>query len=139
MAEQNSRWYIKYIVCSVIAAALCVFILANRNVLAIEEKKVLYQALSDAFCVPGVVMLLFGVLFMIARAGAFDGISYAMKRAVAALIPLYRDKAEKYADYKEKKDKKREADKSFGVKPMFITGALFFATSLVFLALFYSV
>lgn len=139
MAEEKNRWYVKYIICFLVGAALCVFILVNRNVIAITDKKELFKTLCDAFTVPGVILILFGVLLLIANAGAFDGVSYGIRRAIAALIPVYRGKVEKYAEYKEKKEQKRETDKGFSCKFMFFVGLGFFAVSLIFLALYYSV
>ena len=106
MAEEKNRWYVKYIICFLVGAGLCVFILVNRNVVAITDKKELFKTLCDAFTVPGVILILFGVLLLIANAGAFDGVSYGIRRAIAALIPVYRGKVEKYAEYKEKKEQK---------------------------------
>ena len=139
MAEEKNRWYVKYIICFLVGAALCVFVLVNRNVVAITDKKELFKTLCDAFTVPGVILILFGVLLLIANAGAFDGVSYGIRRAISALIPVYRGKVEKYAEYKEKKEQKREKDKDFSCKFMFFVGLGFFVVSLVFLALYYSV
>lgn len=135
--EERNRWYIKYIVSILVCGGLAAVVLLNRDMGGLTEKKDVYKALCDAFCVPGVLFMLFAALFAVAREGAFDGVSYAMKRAFLSLVPGGRSKIEKYADYKERKEAKREKKVSF--RFMLVVGGVFLVVSLVFLALYYSV
>lgn len=45
------------------------------------------RILADAFTVPGVILTMFGVMVLLYRAGAFDGLSYAAGYAWRMLIP----------------------------------------------------
>ena len=136
MKERN-LWFVKYIVGVLVCGGVAAVVLLNRDMDGLTEKKDVYKALCDAFCVPGVLFLLFSALLAVAREGAFDGVSYVFRRAFFALIPGGRNKVEKYADYKEQKEAKREKKVSF--RFMLIVGGAFLAVSLVFLALYYSV
>lgn len=95
-----------------------------------------YRILADAFTIPGVVILLTGVLVLIANEGMFEGISYAVSYAVKMLIPGVGRDQERYADYVERK---REKGPVKGIGFLFVTGGVFMAAALLFVALFYSV
>ena len=93
-----------------------------------------YRLLSDAFAVPGLLLLLFGCLFWVSNLGALDGIAYAVYFAFRSLIPGGRNKDEKYADYVERKRKNRV--KGYGF--LFVSGGVTMALAIVFMVLFYS-
>ena len=95
-----------------------------------------YRILADAFTIPGVVILLSGVLVLIANEGMFEGISYAVSYAVKMLIPGVSKEQERYADYVERR---REKGPVKGIGFLFVTGGVFMAAALLFIALFYSV
>lgn len=94
-----------------------------------------YRMLSDAFTVPGVVLLMLGCLIGAANMGALDGITYAVGFAFRSLIPGGRHKDEKYFDYVERKREKRI--KGYGF--LFIAGGVAMAIAIVFFILFYSI
>lgn len=96
-----------------------------------------YRILADAFTIPGVVIMLCGVLVAVSNEGAFEGISYAMSYAMKMLIPgMGANRHEKYGDYVERKREKGGV-KGYGF--LFIVGGVFMIIALVFIALFYSV
>lgn len=96
-----------------------------------------YRILADAFTIPGVVILLCGVLVAVANEGMFNGISYAMSYAIKMLIPgQAANRHEKYGDYVERKQAKGGV-RGYGF--LFIVGGVFLAIAVVFIALFYSV
>ena len=89
-------------------------------------------ALSDGFWVPAVLYLCLGALLRIGEGGFFDGISFALKNAIAALIPGARlKKPERYADYKERKEKNRTHTR---VPAFFVVGLVFLVISILFLS-----
>ena len=95
-----------------------------------------YLQLSDAFFVPGIVMLLVGVLVWISTTGFFDSISYIATIGLRALIPLMRrDKSEEYYDYKARKEGKRINGYSF----VLISGAIYLAIGVIFTILYFTV
>lgn len=130
---------LKYTICAAVGIAFVCLISFMRNIFEMTEKKDIFRTLCDAFTVPGVMFMLFGLLLIIAREGAFDGIAFGLRRAVEMIIPAYRGKYEKYADYKAKKEEKHKLEKQSGVGFMFVVGGVFFIVALVFLALYYNV
>ena len=67
---------------------------------------------------------------------ALDAIGYMISGVIRFLIPAGQLKHEKYADYVERRREKGPV-KGFGF--LFVTGSVFMAAALVFIALFYSV
>lgn len=95
-----------------------------------------YRMLADATTVPGILFLMSGALVWASSLGALDGISYALGKAVRALIPGGRFREdEKYADYVERRREK--AKKSSGYRFLFVVGAVFMVVSLFFILMFY--
>ena len=93
-----------------------------------------YRMLSDAFTVPGILLLMFGCLIWISNLGALDGLAYAVSFAIRSLIPGARYKDEKYGDYVERKQENRV--KGYGF--LFVSGGVTMAVAIVFMILFYS-
>ena len=94
-----------------------------------------YRILSDAFTIPGVVLMLCSLLVFVSNQGIFDGISYALRYAVRSLIPGLGHKQERYSDYIERK---REKGGIAGYAFLFHVGLVFCLIALVFIGLFYS-
>ena len=92
-----------------------------------------YRMLSDAFAVPGMLLLMFGCLIWISNLGALDGLAYAVSFAIRSLIPGGRNKDEKYGDYVERKREKRI--KGYGF--LFLSGGMTMAVAVVLMILFY--
>mgnify|MGYP003294970745 CR=1 FL=1 len=91
----------------------------------------IYKILCDAFTVPGVVLILVGVLIIISKDGLFDGLTYTLSHLFQALIPgRIGDKNEKYYDYVMRKRGQRETPIW---KYLVIPGAVFLFISIVFL------
>lgn len=130
---------LKYTICAGVGVVFVCLISFMRNIFEMTDRKDIFRTLCDAFTVPGVMFMLFGLLLIIAREGAFDGIAFGLRRAVEMIIPAYRGKHEKYADYKAKKEEKHKLEKQSGVGFMFVVGGVFFIVALVFLALYYNV
>lgn len=123
----------KYLIAFFFGGLLAYFYVSQRDFAAAElmEK---YRILCDAFTIPGMMMILIGLLIAVSNEGAFDGLLYAVTYAAKALIPFGRQNGhEKYADYVERKREKRVSGYGF----MFISGAVFMVVAMVFLILFY--
>ena len=96
-----------------------------------------FRILTDAFTVPGVVLILVGVLVWISNQGAFDGLSFVGKRLVHSLLPfLFTNKNGKIETYYDYVSRKKAAGGIRGYAFLFIVGGVFFAASLVFLFLY---
>ena len=129
---------IKYSITTLIGGSMTAAVLSLHGFSAAQTAAERYRILCDAFTIPGVVLMMCAVLVLIANEGTFYGLSYSVRWMFKALIPFGRN-MEKHETYYEYVERKREAGKIRGFGFIFITGAVFFAVSLVFLVLFYQV
>ena len=94
-----------------------------------------YMILSNAFTIPGVILIMCWALVFVANEGAFEGISYAVTYAIKFLIPgTGSNKQERYSGYVERRRSKGKT-KGFGF--LFFVGAAFLVVAIVFIVLFY--
>lgn len=73
------------------------------------NSKNLTLLISNSTLIPGVILLCIYMLSLVNKEGAFDGIGYGVKSALARLIPsknTYEIKT--YGDYKLEKEQKRK-------------------------------
>ena len=115
---------------SAVAIAICA-LQGYDDSLSLAAK---YRILCDAFTIPGMLLIMFGLLVSVSTTGALDGISYLLKLLVTKLIPLIKSEDVTYYDYVEKK--RRNRAKGYGF--LYICGFLFLAVALVFLYLYYN-
>ena len=124
---------LKYGISFIVAAGICLAVLAARGAFSMTERVDIYRALCDGFTVSGVLFLMFGLLMWVAELGTFDGISYAVVQLFRRMkLGRYR-KGQSYSEYKEEKDKRRR-NGWFGF--MFVIGGIFTALAIIFLILF---
>lgn len=135
MKKQLTALLLKYGITGGIGLAMTLSVLDLHGFSEAVSAMDRYRILSDAFTIPGVVILLCGVLVLVANEGAFEGISYTLSYAVRMLIPGLHRNPEKYRDYVERR---REKGGVKGYAFLFITGAVFSAIAIVFIALFYT-
>lgn len=104
----NRRW-IKYIVALLIGAAVFCAMLFGKGFMRLDTEKEKLRLLSDAFLVPGILLLLAGCFSWIMRQGTFSGMGYTVKRIFISLHSAqYREEhKESYAEYRERKAEKR--------------------------------
>ena len=132
MSKQNKTRLIKYLCASLVSLAMAIFYISVRHI-GLETRMEQYRIICDAFTVPGVVLVMFGMLMWISGTGALDGISYAL-HGLKSLIPgLGAEKLERYGDYVERKRGKRPTGYGF----LFVVGGVCLAIALVFMFLFY--
>ncbi len=137
MKEKNiKRTIISYSVTFVLAAAVTIMILFYKNAFEIKSLRTLYGVLSDAFFVPGVILIGFGIMVHIAEGGFLDGISYSLRRAALSFIPGGRIKKEE--TYQEYKERKNDTRKKTEVISMYVVGGVFVLTAIVFVMLYSS-
>lgn len=94
-----------------------------------------YRLLSNAFTIPGSILVMLGLLILISSTGVYNGLGYAMRWLRMTLLPLDTVKHEKYYDYVQRK---RSIPKLHGGFLMVVGGA-FLAIAVAFLILFYQV
>jgi hypothetical protein len=107
--------------------------LFNNDFLA-QDLRNMYRLLSDAFMLPGFLMLAGGLMIWMSNEGAWHGIAFVLTRAVKFLLPFGRGtKDENYGEYVARQSKKRVDGFSFVI----VTGVIFLAISALFMYLFH--
>lgn len=92
-----------------------------------------FVLLSDAFSIPGGLLLMSGLLVKLSNYGALDGLTYAVKFAVRMLIPGKALEQETYRDYVERKREKNLRGYGF----LYISGGFFLALGILFMVLYH--
>ena len=93
-----------------------------------------YRVLCDGFTIPGLMMILVGLLFWLGNLGAFYAFGYLFRYVIKAFAPGA-IKIGRYLDYVEEQREKQL--KGFGF--LFVAGGILMTVAIVFLALFYGV
>ena len=79
-----------------------------RGVFTAGDPLDVYGGLSDAFFVPGILLVCFGLLAFAARGGVFDMISYGARSLWVLFTPFGKpEKHQRYYEYKLEKEAKR--------------------------------
>ena len=105
----------------------------RQGVLTADNPVDIYRGLCDAFFVPGVFLVCFGILAFCARGGAFDIFSYGVKSLKVLFTPFGRkEKHQRYYEYKLAKEMHRQEPKPRTL----ILGLCFLACAAVCLLLF---
>ena len=131
--KKSSNQIIKYLVTTCVGGLMAVLVLWLRDFslsLPLYDK---YKIIADAFTVPGVCLIMLGLLVWASTEGAFDFLGYAASRIGDMLLPGHGavSKHETYYQYVERK--RGERAKGF----WFITfvGFGFLAVAIVFVLL----
>lgn len=121
------RGWIKYLIALLVGCAIFSAILFGKGFTQLDSFKEKLGLLSDAFLVPGILLILFGCFTWIIRQGTFSGMGYTIKNIWTSLHSKeYRDEhKESYADYRQ-----RRAEKKTPFLFLIITGAFFLIPSI---------
>ena len=134
--SNKNKTILKYGIAISCGAAVAVYIIFSGRAFSAETSAERYKTLCDAFSVPGLLMILVGILIWLSGQGAFAGLGYLGRYLRRSLVPGGRTKYphETFYDYlQEKKEKRGSVSYSF----LFIIGASFLAVGIVFLVLYY--
>lgn len=71
---------IGYLIPTGLGAIAALLIALSRSIGSVETAAERYTILCDAFTIPGVVLLLLGVVMILTAQGAFDGFKRGMRR-----------------------------------------------------------
>ena len=94
------------------------------------------RLLSDAFAVPGLLLMLFSGMLWVSNEGGLDGLGYILSNLGRSLIPGGRGKKdEHYADYVERK----RSNPVQGYGFLLISGGIALGIGIAFLIAFYVV
>lgn len=133
MSKKVKSRILKYGITFVCVLAIAGGFAYSRGVLTASPMDA-YQILSDAFTVPGLLLLFAGGMIALANEGALDGIGFILSRLFRSLIPGASYVRERYSDYVARKRGKNL--NGFGF--LLISGVITMAVSVVFLLLFFS-
>lgn len=102
VTKRKSYWI--WLIAAALLALLCAF---AGDIFHSADLKTAMGGLSDCFAIPGVVFAGAGAISWASTFGVYDMLSYGFSMAWNQLIHP-RKKFPNYADYKEKKNEKRE-------------------------------
>lgn len=129
--EKKVRLY-SYAIAAGVSLLLAAVYILLRDFGALDWKE-RFRVLSDAFTVPGLLLLCAGAMCWISSKGGLDGMAYILKYVGSLLIPGKRFEVKKYSDYVEEREGKRRSGYGF----LLITGLVCLAITAVFLVLYY--
>ena len=115
-----------------------IIVLAIRKYLTLTDYFEKMAALSDAFFVPGILLVGFGILVFVANDGFFDIFSYGMIKLISTMRIHRRKDPDGPADFFEYRMAKHGEKKPLPVY-LFIIGGIDLALAVVFLILYQAV
>ena len=131
MTRQQRTRLLKYGLTTVLTAAVVIYYAASRNALQLEKIE-MYRVLCDAFTLPGIFLMLFGVMMFMNELGALDTLAYFGHYLLHTFLPVAFGEGKSYLDFIEERRSKR--NKGYGF--LFIVGGAFTLVGVVFLILF---
>ena len=130
------REYKEYAITIAIALAVGVLIALSRGIFQEDELDMIITIVSDAFFIPGVLLICVGLIVYASNEGLFLSISYGFK-AIGRTITAKKDEKlmeEKYHEYYA-----RQMEKKTKCKHFIIVGLAFVVVSLVFVGVYFAV
>ena len=91
--------------------------------------------LADAFTIPGVTLLLSGLLVWCTRKGAFDGVTFSVGLFFHTIFRPGTMTKQKYPDYVAEKQEKRKEKP--GYTYLYAAGGIYLVVAIVFLLFYY--
>lgn len=133
MSDRAKTNLLKYGISTGIVIVLAGIYIGSRDFLN-QTRMEQYRILCDAFTIPGLTLVLLGVLVWLSNEGALDAVSYAGAWLMQRLIPggALRER-ETYLEYVERKRENRVTGYGF----LFQVGGAAMAVALINMALFY--
>lgn len=125
-----------YAVSTVLLGVCAWLILRNGNYSPELDPAERYRLLCDAFMLPGLFYIMFGLLVFVSSTGFFDIFVFSIGKAIRLMIPALKYDKERFYEYKVRKE---EQGRVKGYSFLFIVGGAFSAVGVVFLVLFYKV
>ena len=121
----------KYLITLLVGLALAAWVAISKGIFSETRAEIIFGILSDAFFVPGVLLVGVGGLIFVSNEGIFDGFTYG----IISFIDIFRkDKQNKYRTFFDYRQSKGERDTSFGF--MLICGIAFIVASGIMYLLF---
>ena len=122
---------IKYAVTLLIGGVIAIVTIMAYGFSEAETIVQKHTILANAFTIPGVVLLMVGILMLLSRDGLFDMLTFGLGRLGKALVPFSKKTDESFYDYKVRKSEQRLN----GFSCVFVAGAVFLALGILFTVL----
>lgn len=112
MQEENSnkKPWLKYLITAVFGLVVAFLVCLLKGVFQMTEAKEIVRVVCDGFTFSGLMITGFGLLTLLNKAGAFDGLAYSFK-SMLLVLRNYRDDGRTprtYYDYKKAAYEKRK-------------------------------
>ena len=133
MEQENRGTFLKYAICFAVDALIVFLVIWAKDFLT-HSPAVNLQILADAFFVSGILTVLLALLLYVSGEGALIGVSFVLRYAILAFMPMGRAKWERYADYRERK---MERAKERSNRHIFIVGLVFLTVGLILTLIWY--
>lgn len=128
--------YKEYAVTTAIALAVGLLIALSRGIFSAESLDMVITIISDAFFIPGVLLVCVGLIVYASNEGLFLAISYGFKTIGRTITAKKEEKLmeEKYHEYYA-----RQIEKKTKCKHFLIVGAVFVVISLIFVVIYFAI
>ena len=130
--EIRGRWWLPYVITFAVLAVFTVLVAWARGCFAEYETKALIGYWCDAFFVPGILCVCFGLLVLGSNGGAFDMLAYGIRRFFGLFKRDVIDR--KYGTFYEYQQARRSKKRSFWY--MVIVGGVYLLVSAVLLVIY---
>lgn len=127
---KQSRRALPYLIAAGVGLAMSAAVLWGCGGFAQPDTRTMYIVLSDAFFVPGIMLVGFGILMFVSYEGFFDSLSYSVRQVFTTVFFFFR-KDERYPQYYDYKMKRAQRRKKPG-HAVWITGVGFLLLAGVF-------
>ena len=118
----------RYLITLAAGLAMAAYILWQKDIFGQTETAMIFHILCDAFFVPGVLLVCFGLLIFSTNEGTFDGMTYAVK----SFVNMFRKhNLKQYDNYYDYKASRKSRDTKFAY--LIFCGLFFIAVSAVML------
>ena len=139
MKEGTKSLLIKYVICIVVASLIVGVVIWSKYNQAedfeLTAPNFIFQVLSDAFSVSGILLVLFSGLMFVSGEGALLGIGFVMRNVFLWFVPLGRMQQETYKQYRERK---LGGAKKSGNGCILVTGLIFLVIGIIFTIIWYT-
>lgn len=122
--------YINYLITFIFGLVFALAVILLKDGFTQEQIKDTYKILSDAFFVPGILFVCFGLLIFSSNEGTFDMLKYGFKW----LVNTFKKDMPKMESFYDYRMAKHEKTKSFGY--ICLVGLLFIAIAAIFAYLY---
>ena len=130
------REYKEYVITTAVAFVVGVLIALSRGIFQEDEIDMVITIISDAFFIPGVLLICVGLIVYASNEGLFLSISYGFK-AIGRTITA--KKEEKLMDEKYHEYYARQIQKKSKCKHFLIVGLAYVIISLLFVVVYFIV